>query len=95
MQTKHYLQINFNSVHSFIVRSIEIVVTPRSSMANEKNKILFWQNWVANQLTFSPFLLNVYLLLTYKMVYFSAELQPNFARIKSRFFSFAKLLLGV
>ena len=67
-------------------QTIEIVVTPRSSMANEKNKILFWQNWVANQLTFSPFLLNVYLLLSYKTVYFSTDLQPNFARIKSRFF---------
>ena len=65
--------------------NIEIVVTPRSSMANEKNKILFWQKWVANQLTFSPFLLNVYLLLSYKRVYFSADVQPNFARIKSRF----------
>ena len=34
---------------------IEIVVTPRSSMANEKNAILFWQNWVAHQLKNRPF----------------------------------------
>ena len=32
------------------VTTISIVVTPRSSLAKEKNKILFWHNWVANQL---------------------------------------------
>ena len=37
------------------VLNIEIVVTPRSSMANEKNAILFWQNWVAHQLKNRPF----------------------------------------
>ena len=30
--------------------TIEIVVTPRSSLEKEKSKILFWHNWVANQL---------------------------------------------
>ena len=34
---------------------IEIVVTPRSSLENEKIKILFWNNWVANQLKNRPF----------------------------------------
>ena len=38
-----------------IVHSTEIVVTPRSSLANEKNKILFWYNWDANQLKNRPF----------------------------------------
>ena len=52
-------------------------------MAKEKNAILFWQNWVANQLTFGLFLINVFILFYYKTVYFSANLQPNYARIKS------------
>ena len=64
---------------------MEIVVKTRSSLAQEKNTILFWQNWVANQLTFSPFLMNVFLLLCYKMVYLSTDLQHNYARIKSRY----------
>ena len=34
---------------------IEIVVTPRSSLAKEKNTILFQHNWVANQLQNRPF----------------------------------------
>ena len=32
-----------------LVLSIEIVVTPRSSLGNEKNEISFWYYWVANQ----------------------------------------------
>ena len=43
------------NVEEFHLSVLEIVVTPRSSLAKEKNAVLFWQNWVANQLTFSPF----------------------------------------
>ena len=55
--------------------------TPRRNVTKEKNTILLWHNWAANQLTFSPFLMKVFLLL----FYFSANLQPNYARIKLRF----------
>ena len=56
--------------------------------------ILFWHFWVANQLSFSPFSMNVFLLLCYKAVYLSTDLQPNYARIKLSFLTIAKLLLG-
>ena len=70
----------------FLFVNIEIVVTPRSSMTKEKIAISFCNNWVANRLTFNPFLMNVFLLLCYKMIYLSADLQPTLARIKSCFF---------
>ena len=41
---------------------------PRFSKTKEKSVILFWHNWVANQLTFSPFLKNTFFVLFYKMV---------------------------
>ena len=34
---------------------IEGVQDKKSSLTKENNTILFWHNWVANQLTFSPF----------------------------------------
>ena len=49
--------------------TIEIVVTTRSSLAKEKNAILFWNNWVANQLAFSSLLMNVYLFI-YLLLFF-------------------------
>ena len=45
------------SVH-FGVIPIEKLVTHKSSTTKEKQAILFWHNWIANQLTFSPFLIN-------------------------------------
>ena len=41
-------------------QGIEITVTYRNSSTKENNPILFWHNWVANQLTFIPFLMNVH-----------------------------------
>ena len=64
---------------------IEIVVSLRSSLAKGKSAILFWHNCIANKLTFSPLLINVFLFLCYKTVYLSADLQTNYARIKSCF----------
>ena len=34
---------------SISIKIIEIVVTPRRSLAKEKIKTLFWHNWVAYQ----------------------------------------------
>ena len=52
-------RFNFDKAHEKIKNknnaNIEIVATPRSSLANEKNKIIFWHNWVANQLKNRPF----------------------------------------
>ena len=85
---------NFKNLY-FYVTLIEFVVTPRSSLIKEKNMIKYWHNWVANQLTFSPFDRNGFLLLFYKTIYFSADLPPNYASNLSCFFCFYQLLLGV
>ena len=53
---------------------IEIVVTPRRSTTKGKNTILFWLIWASKQLTFSPFLMNVFLLLFYETFYLSADM---------------------
>ena len=49
-------------------------------------------NWVAKQLTLSPFLMNVFLLLCYKM--YQLICNPIYPE-KIAFFSFTKLLIGV
>ena len=34
----------------FMAKTIEIKVTPRNSLKKENNAILFWHNWLTNQL---------------------------------------------
>ena len=53
-----------------------MLVTPNSGMSKEKNTMKYWPYQVANQLKISPFLINKGELLSYKMFFISADLQP-------------------
>ena len=56
--------------------------TPRSSLTKEKKTILFWHNWVANQLTNWLFCNTKIKINSFRMDLKSADLQPKYARIK-------------
>ena len=74
-------------------KTIEIVATPRSGTTKENNSILLWNNWVANQLTFSQFLMNVcYCYIAIATVYLSADFQPNYVN-KTVCFSFVSMCM--
>ena len=77
------------------MRLQHIYVTPRSSLAKEKKVVLFWQNGVANQLTFSPFLLYVFYCYITKRSIFQLICNPNLPEQNLVFLFFAILFLGV